>query len=254
MARPEKTLKIYGVPLSQPVRVVLWLLLYKREPFEFILANPGSTRPNGTRHPIFLAINPNGMIPFIEDPDTGVAIAEAHAILVYLCRKNGWYDLYPENPAGCAKIDAILHSHHRGLRNASVGFFAPNVRKDLHFPEPVVDIAHKTFSRALRVIEDNQLNQSRFLIGNEMTIADLASYVEIGQLQPQFTNLFDFEPFPNTRRWMHDMAQIEGHNDVHACLTRLGDISAQEPDIETIIAANKLGFATLAQRLSLTAN
>ena len=132
MARSETTLKIYGVPLSQPVRAVLWLLLYKREPFEFILANPGSTRANGTRHPDFLDKNPNGMIPFIEDPDTGVAIAEAHAILVYLCRKHGWYDLYPTDPASCAKIDAFLHAHHRGIRNASVGFFAPSVRKDLH--------------------------------------------------------------------------------------------------------------------------
>lgn len=248
MTRSEAILKIYGVPLSQPVRAVLWLLLYKRERFEFILANPGSTRANGTRHPDFLDKNPNGTIPFIEDSDTGVAIAEAHAILVYLCRKHGWYDLYPKDPASCAKIDAFLHAHHRGIRNASVGFFAPSVRKDLHFPEPVLDIAHKTFIRSLRAIEHNALSQSRFLVGNEMTIADLATYVEIGQLQPQFTNLLDFDPFPNTRRWMIDMAQIEGHDEVHTCLTRLGDLSSQEPDIKTIIAANKLGLATLAQR------
>ena len=248
MTRSETTLKIYGVPLSQPVRAVLWLLLYQCEPFEFILANPGSTRVNGTRHPDFLLKNPSATIPFIEDTASGIAIAEAHAILVYLCRKKGWYDLYPKDPAACANIDAILHAHHRGLRNASVGFFAPTVRKDLQFPEPVVTMAHKTFRRALRVIEDNLLSQSRFLVGNDITIADFASYVEIGQLQPQFTNLFDFDPFPNTRRWMADMAQIEGHDEVHACLTRLGDLSRQEPNIETIIAANKLGLATLAQR------
>ena len=32
---------IYGVPFSQPVRAVLWLLLSKRQPFEFRMVNPG---------------------------------------------------------------------------------------------------------------------------------------------------------------------------------------------------------------------
>ena len=34
---------IYGVPFSQPVRAVLWLLLSKRQPFEFRMVNPGQT-------------------------------------------------------------------------------------------------------------------------------------------------------------------------------------------------------------------
>ena len=34
---------IYGVPFSQPVRAVLWLMLYKQKPFEMVLINPGSS-------------------------------------------------------------------------------------------------------------------------------------------------------------------------------------------------------------------
>ena len=60
-------LTVYGVPFSQPVRAVLWVLLYKRLPFKLVLINPGTTGKNGSRHPSFLAKNPGGTIPTIEE-------------------------------------------------------------------------------------------------------------------------------------------------------------------------------------------
>ena len=42
-------MKIYGVPFSQPVRAVLWLLLMKRQSFELVMVNPGSSGENGSR-------------------------------------------------------------------------------------------------------------------------------------------------------------------------------------------------------------
>ena len=32
--------RLYGVPFSQPVRAVMWLMLYKQTPFELVLINP----------------------------------------------------------------------------------------------------------------------------------------------------------------------------------------------------------------------
>ncbi len=43
-------LKIFGVPMSQAVRTVLWVMLYKKLPFELIITAPGSPKENGTRH------------------------------------------------------------------------------------------------------------------------------------------------------------------------------------------------------------
>ena len=40
-------LKIYGVPLSQAVRTVIWLLLNKKLPFELVVTVPGSPKANG---------------------------------------------------------------------------------------------------------------------------------------------------------------------------------------------------------------
>ena len=65
-------LKVYGVPFSQPVRALLWLLLLKRLPFELVPTNPGSTGESGSRNPAYLAKHPGGTIPCIEEVDTGV--------------------------------------------------------------------------------------------------------------------------------------------------------------------------------------
>ena len=63
-------LKIFGVPMSQAVRTVLWMMLYKKLPFELIITAPGSPKENGTRHPSYLEKYPNGTIPGLEDPET----------------------------------------------------------------------------------------------------------------------------------------------------------------------------------------
>ncbi|MCJ1375784.1 hypothetical protein MMC20_007021 [Loxospora ochrophaea] len=57
--------------LSLPYTVKLW---------EF---GPG---PNGVKGPAFLKINPNGRVPALEDPNTGVTSWESLAVLNYLCR------------------------------------------------------------------------------------------------------------------------------------------------------------------------
>ena len=242
-------LTLYGVPFSQPVRAVMWLLLYKQMPFEMVLINPGSRGDNGSRSPEFLAKNPGGTIPCIEEAD-GFVLAEAHAILCYLCNRHGWTDVYPEDTRQRARIDWYLHYHHRNLRDASLGLIAPKMRKDLDIHQVTQQAAQATFARALFTLEEGWLANSRYLTADRVTIADLAAYVEIGQLQPGFTNVYDFSPFKNVQRWLDDMRQLPAHDDVHAVLTELGDISEQAPDIDRIRGANQRALSTLKARLA----
>ena len=241
---------IYGVPFSQPVRAVLWLMLYKQKPFEMVLINPGSSSEGGSRHPDYLAKFPTGTIPGIEDKETGFVLSESHAIMCYLCNKFDWNDLYPSNHEERAKVDSYLHLHHRNVREASVGLVAPKVRKDLNFPEDFLKISQANVDKAFKALEDGWLTQSRYLTGEQLTIADMSAYVEIGQLQSKFTNLYDFAPFPNIRRWLEDMSQVAYHDDIHAALYELGDISGEAPSMETIISANKKGFIVLQEQLA----
>lgn len=237
---------LYGVPFSQPVRAVMWLMLLKRLPFEMVLINPGSTGETGSRNPAYLAKNPGGTIPTIEEPDTGFVLGEAHAILCYLCDKHGWDDVYPADLHARAKVDWYLHYHHRNVRDASTGLVAPRIRKDLNIPEATQQAARATLTNALRVLEDGWLADSRFLAGAAPTIADLAAYVEIGQLQPGFTNVYDFGPFANVRRWMEDVKQIGEHDTVHVVLAEIGDISVEPPTMDTIRNANKNALRALS--------
>ena len=250
MTSKASPLILYGVPFSQPVRAVMWLLLYKRQPFEMVLINPGSAGDNGSRHPDYLAKNPGGTIPTIEEPDTGFVLAEAHAILCYLYNRYGWHDVYPADPQARALVDWYLHFHHRNVRDASVGLVAPKIRKDLDIPQATQAAAKATLTRALQALEDGWLARSQFLAGDAVTIADMAAYEEIGQLQPCFTNVYDFSPFPNVARWLADMQAVPGHDDVHVVLAELGDISEQAPAMDTIRNANKRALSVLKERLA----
>ncbi|MDA0791069.1 MAG: glutathione S-transferase family protein [Proteobacteria bacterium] len=245
----SKPVILYGVPFSQPVRAVMWLMFYKRLPFEMVLINPGSRGETGSRNPAYLAKNPGGTIPCLEDPNTGYTLGEAHAIMSYLCRRHGWDDLYPEDFEQRGRVDWYLHYHHRNVRDASLGLVAPKIRKDLDIPQSVQQAARNTLTRALEALDTHWLAESRFLVGDSLTIADMAAYVEIGQLRPEFTHVYDFEPFPNVRRWLDDMAGVEGHDDVHVVLAELGDISVQEPAMESIRNANKRALQVLKQRV-----
>jgi len=253
MSAGGEPIKLYGVPFSQPVRAVMWLMLYKRTPFELVLTNPGSKGDNGSRNPAFLAMNPAGTIPTMQEPDSGYVLGEAHAIMSYLSNKHGWDDVYPTDFRQRGKVDWYLHFHHRNVREASVGLVAPKIRKDLNIPEATQQAARATLTSALNGLETGWLAETRYLTGDQVTLADFAAYVEIGQLQPGFTNVYDFSPFPKVQQWLADMQQIDGHDDVHVVLKDLGDISTQAPAMETIKNANKNALRALNERLAALA-
>ena len=246
----DNTLILYGVPFSQPVRAVMWLLLLKRLPFRMVLINPGSSGETGSRNPAYLNKNPGGTIPCIEEPDTGFTLGEAHAILTYLARKHGWTDVYPDDPHVQARVDWYLHYHHRNIRDASIGLVAPKIRKDLNIPEAVQNSALRTLTAALKTLENGWLSKHRFIACDEVSLADLAAYVEIGQLQSQFTNVYDFSEFPRLQAWLTAMTAVDSHDDVHVVLRELGDISVEAPAMDTIRNANKMALSTLKQRIA----
>jgi glutathione S-transferase len=241
---------IYGVPFSQPVRAVMWLMLIKKFPFELKLINPGSSSEGGSRHPDYLKKFPTGTIPSFEDLETGLLISESHAIMCYLCNANSWNDLYPSNSEQRAKVDSYLHLHHRNVREASIGLVAPKVRKDLNFSKDFLEASKASIEKAFKAIEAGWLHNSRFLIGETMTIADISAYVEIGQLQSMFTNLYNFDPYPNIQKWLKEMQNVDCHDDIHAALFELGDISKEPPTMEVIINANKKAFQIIQEKLT----
>ena len=235
---------VYGLPFSQPVRAVVWALLLKEQPFEMKLINPGHSGKGGSRHPDYLAKNPGGTIPCIEEPDSGYTLGEAHAILTYLAQKHGWTDLYPESLQERGRIDAYLHYHHRNVRECSM-LVAAKVRKDLNFSAAMQDQSRHAIAGAMKVLDQDYLASSDYLFGDHATVADLAACAEIAQLSAQYTNLYDFSPYANVSAWLKKMSRVPGYDTVHIPLATLGDISEEAPSIEVLKAANMQGFKAL---------
>lgn len=245
MTATSSSLQVFGVPFSQPVRAVVWLLLHQQQAFELVPVNPGSKGPNGSRNPEFLAMNPAGTIPTLRDSESGFALGESHAIMCYLCNRFAWTDLYPTQPEPRARVDWLLHYHQRNLRECSL-MVAPSIRKDLAIPDAMQQASRATVMRALDALETGWLAAADWLAGEQLTIADFGAYAEIGQLQPRYTNLLDFAAWPRVSAWLERMADLPGHDIVHTPLAELGDISRDAPDIETIKRANVAGMKALA--------
>src|SRR4051812_41260662 len=87
--RARMGLKIYGIPRSRAFRI-LWMAKELGIDYDNVPIDMGKGE---TRTPEFLAINPNGHIPAIED--NGLVLWESMVINLYLAKKHGAGTLYP---------------------------------------------------------------------------------------------------------------------------------------------------------------
>jgi len=253
MSNLMSTPTLYGVPFSQPVRAVIWLMVYKGLPFRLVPVSPGVKTEGGTRSDTYVAKNPGGTMPMLEEPDTGFVLAESNAILCYLANRHGWNDVYPTEPQARARVDWMPHWHHRNLREVSTGLVAPRIRRDLNIPEVLQQSAIGNFTRALRALDTGWLARTRYLAGEQLTLADFAAYSEIGQLQPEFANLFDFTPYPNVLRWLADLHAVRGHDLATQVLRNLGDLSGGAPEMSALRDANVRAIGALREQGAVVA-
>lgn len=120
--------------------------------------------------PEFLAISPNNKIPAMVDDEAGpLALFESGAILSYLAEKSGKL-LAPSGPERYKALQ-WLHWQIGGLGPmlGQLGYFAK--QDDAFATEHFV----KEADRLLTVL-DKQLGGSRYVAGEEFTIADIACY------------------------------------------------------------------------------
>jgi glutathione S-transferase len=184
-------------------------------PFELRLTLPKVSKPGGARSPEYLQINPWGNIPSIDD--NGFILYEANAILCYLAEKFGWMDVYPSDISQRARIHQYLHWHHEHTRKLSLNLVAPILRRD-----PITSNDTHLVIEASDVVRDVNayFGSNPFLCGNTMSIADIIAYCEVGQLQPTFFDLWDFNGYPNIQRWLQTMMKQPMHDEAHKGLVK----------------------------------
>jgi GST-like protein len=126
----------------------------------------------------FLALNPNGKIPAIVDPDgpggKPIGLFESGAILLYLAEKTG--QLLPADPA--LRYEAIEWVFFQmaavGPMFGQVGYFYKFAGKDIADKRPLQRFQDET-KRLLGVVE-TRLEGRHWIMGEEYSIADIALF------------------------------------------------------------------------------
>ncbi|PZW44437.1 MULTISPECIES: glutathione S-transferase family protein [unclassified Pseudomonas] len=159
-------MKIHHVPLSGHAhRAVLFasLLGLKPELVEVDLAAGAHKQPE------FLALNPFGQVPVLEDD--GVVVADSNAILVYLAKKTGRTDWLPEDPAGAAAVQRWLSVAAGELAYGPCAARLITVFGADFNAQEVIARAHVLLARLERHLSGRQ-----WLAADHPTIADVALY------------------------------------------------------------------------------
>ena len=253
------SLIIYGHPASQPSRTVFWACLMNELPFT-LGDTSGSLVGTGEK-------NPRGQVPSIVDD--GFALAEMSASVCYLADKHGWDDLYPRTLQTRARVQQFLHMQHGLVRLATLKLMAPHVVKPLGTlsggggnplsmmqremltaafasDDPLADGGRSVHTIVGFLEKSYFTDESPFVCNTDaVSVADLACYAELGQFR--FANLFDFEGYPRTQRWLDQMSTVPYHDTIHAYNVTLGDIATTPNTRERFTAASEAGFAALRE-------
>ncbi len=147
----------------------------------------------------FLAISPNNKIPAIRDHDTGLALMESGAILMYLAEKTGQF--WPQDFEGKWRTVEWLMWQMGGP-----GPFLGQVHHFVKFNPGVSEYAEQRYlneGKRLYGVLDRRLADHAFVAG-DYTIADMAIFPWIARFDYQTIDLNDY---PNVKRWYLAMAE-----------------------------------------------
>ena len=191
-------LKIWGRATSSNVQKVTWLLDEIGLAHERIdIGGPFG----GNREPSYRALNPNGLVPTLQDGD--FTLWESNAICRYLANRESAHTLYPTDFQARADVERWMDWSTSMLGPALHAAFWGLIRtapadRDL----PAIRASAVKTGEALSIV-DAQLADRPWVCGNRFTLADIA----LGIHSYRFLNLpwplANATPvvLPNLLRW-----------------------------------------------------
>ncbi|MES2281866.1 MAG: glutathione S-transferase [Pseudomonadota bacterium] len=188
---PAKPIRLHRVAISgHSHRVELFLSLLGL-PFELVNVD---LMGGAHKKPDFLAMNPFGQVPVIEDGD--VTLADSNAILVYLTRRYAqdaeqWL---PGDPLAAAQVQRWLSVAAGPLAFGPAAARVIQLFKKPDSPEDAMARAHALFT-----VMEQQLATSRFLAGERATLADIANYSYVARAPEGNVSL---DGYPHVCAWL----------------------------------------------------
>lgn len=191
-------IKLYHHPISghaHRAQLALSLLGLPHELVHVDLANRAHKTPE------FLAMNPFGQIPVLDDD--GTVVPDSGAILVYLAER---YDAdgqwIPRDAVGRARVQAWLSAAAGPIAYGVSAARLIHVVAARFNPDEVIPRAH-----ALLAVVESELQRQPFLIGDRPSFADVAAYSYIANA-PEGN--VDLAGYPALRGWLARIEALPG--------------------------------------------
>jgi glutathione S-transferase len=220
-SRKETAVKLYFHPASTTSRIVQMFAVDQGIALDYqvvdLLSGEHLT-------PEFARINPNAMVPVLEDGD--FRLTESAAIVRYLADK-------VDSPAYPKDLQA------RARVNEMMDWFNANIYKDLGYGlvYPQTFAHHRRPSEAtqagtvqwacdktkawLRILDEHLIGPDKpFVCGTQITLADYmgAEMLVLGETLIGC----DYSAYPNVSRWLRHMKARPGWNKVHEAIDGFG--------------------------------
>ena len=159
--------------------------------------------------PPYGAINPNRLIPVLEDGD--LRLTESSAILKYLADKIG-SPAYPKDLKQRAKVNEMMDWLNSNFyRDWGYGLCYPQLfphhkRRSDEAHAATVEWGAENAKKWLQLLNDYWIGPNKqYLCGNTVTIADYfgAGLVTLGEVIR-----VDFSKYPNVKRWLDNVKKL----------------------------------------------
>lgn len=191
-------MKLYCDPISTTSRPLLMFIADQGLDVEIVKVD---LMAGGHQTPEYLALNPNGIVPFLVDGD--FKLGESAAILKYLAIRSH-STAYPEALQAQMKVDETLAWFSMQFHEAFCVMVCYPIMGVPHGMAPEMLAGLQAYGRDhaprwLKVLDQHMLADQPYLCGDRITIADYLalSFVLLGRLAD-----YDFSPYPNIEAWI----------------------------------------------------
>ncbi|MFK8328778.1 glutathione S-transferase family protein [Pseudomonas sp. BJa5] len=162
-------LRILGKASSINVRKVLWTCAELDLPFA---REDWGSGFQSTHSEAFLALNPNAMVPVIQDGD--FVLWESNSIIRYLASRYGDEQLYPSAPQARARVDQWMDWQATDLNDAWRYAFLSLVRQSPAHQDPqALAAACANWARNMTILERQLERTGAYVSGAAFSLSDI---------------------------------------------------------------------------------
>ena len=220
-------MKLYYHPISTTSRTIMLFAAESGLPLEMQVVDLFTGEH---MKPPYSALNPNRLIPTLEDGD--FVLTENSAILKYLAEKTG-SPAYPKDLKQRARVNERMDWTSTQLCSDLVyGLVYPQIfdshkRRSDEAQAATLERAKERAQTWLTVLNDNILGSSnKYLCGDALTIADYhaVSYVALAEVIGS-----DLSAYPNVRAWLGRMKALKSWPKVWSVIDGFAETLKSKP-------------------------